>query len=220
MAIGRYVLVRALLAGASALTLSPPVLAAAQGSGAAPAEHAATPEAVVGEFDATLLRVMQDAKHVAYQDRYRELSVTMPRDFDFDRMAQVAIGPAWLNFTPAEKAAIAAALRRFSVASYASEFNDYAGEQFEIVGRRAMQQGVMVTTKMVRPGHDPVTFGYLLQEAADGTWRIIDVYLDGTISQLAVRRSEFSSILAHAGPDGLVERLAEKTRQLEQAATS
>lgn len=196
----------------------PLLVAAPLGAWSAPAERTA-PETVVGLFNATLLRIMQGAGRLGYQRRYDELSAVMHRAFDFSEMARIATGPAWAGFTAAEQEAVMQAFCRFSIATYVSEFNDYSGEEFEMAGRRDMPQGAMVSAKMTRPGQTAVTFGYLLHEVA-GAWRIIDVYLEGTISQLAVRRSEFSSILARAGADGLVQRLAEKTRQLEQGATS
>ena len=40
--------------------------------------------------------------------------------------------------------------------------------------------------------------------------QISDVYLDGTISQVAIQRSEFHSILRRDGVDGLVMALNRK----------
>jgi phospholipid transport system substrate-binding protein len=41
-------------------------------------------------------------------------------------------------------------------------------------------------------------------------WQIADVYLNGTISELAIRRSEFASILQRQGVDGLIAELNRK----------
>jgi phospholipid transport system substrate-binding protein len=38
-------------------------------------------------------------------------------------------------------------------------------------------------------------------------WRIIDVYLNGTFSELANRRAEFGAVLKSGGADGLVGSL-------------
>ena len=54
---------------------------------------------------------------------------------------------------------------------------------------------------------------YLLRSAQD-KWRIIDVYLSGTVSQLAARRSEFSAVLRQSGVSGLIALLKQKTAQL------
>jgi phospholipid transport system substrate-binding protein len=44
--------------------------------------------------------------------------------------------------------------------------------------------------------------------------RVLDVYLNGTISDLATRRDEFSSIIASGGADGLIKKLQDRTQSL------
>jgi phospholipid transport system substrate-binding protein len=58
---------------------------------------------------------------------------------------------------------------------------------------------------------------YLLRQDQGGR-RISDVYLDGSISQLAVHRSEFHSILRREGVDGLVMALNRKVDLLRNVA--
>jgi phospholipid transport system substrate-binding protein len=48
---------------------------------------------------------------------------------------------------------------------------------------------------------------------AGGGWKATDVLLDGTISQVAVLRSDFTSLLLR-GPNALVESLKQKTTDL------
>jgi phospholipid transport system substrate-binding protein len=50
-----------------------------------------------------------------------------------------------------------------------------------------------------------------------GTWKVVDVYLTGTISELATRRSEFAAILKSGGPSTLIESLRQKTEKLMRA---
>jgi phospholipid transport system substrate-binding protein len=72
---------------------------------------------------------------------------------------------------------------------------------------------VIVRTKLVQPNDNPVQLDYLLRGGQE-KWRIIDVYLSGTVSQLAARRSEFSSVLRQSGVSGLVTLLKQKTAEL------
>jgi phospholipid transport system substrate-binding protein len=72
---------------------------------------------------------------------------------------------------------------------------------------------VIVHTKLTQPNDKPVQLDYLLRDG-QGKWRIIDVYLSGTVSQLAARRSEFSAVLRDSGVAGLVALLKQKTAQL------
>jgi phospholipid transport system substrate-binding protein len=45
-------------------------------------------------------------------------------------------------------------------------------------------------------------------------WLISDVYLDGAISEVATRRSEFAAILKNEGIDGLIAALNRKADAL------
>jgi phospholipid transport system substrate-binding protein len=66
-----------------------------------------------------------------------------------------------------------------------------------------------------------VTLNYRMRENA-GSWQISDVYMDGSISQLATQRSEFHSIIQREGVDGLVMALSRKvdllTREVAKAS--
>jgi phospholipid transport system substrate-binding protein len=53
-----------------------------------------------------------------------------------------------------------------------------------------------------------------MRQDSDGAWKVIDIYLEGTISQLAARRSEFVSVLQRDGADGLVELIERRTAAL------
>jgi hypothetical protein len=78
----------------------------------------------------------------------------------------------------------------------------YGGESFQITGESPANGGDdIVDTKMLRPNDDPVDLNYRLRKSGDD-WKIIDVYLSGTISQLANYRSEFSTTLRTKGADG------------------
>jgi phospholipid transport system substrate-binding protein len=177
---------------------------------------AAAPEQVVASFHAALVRAMHDG---VYQARYDALAPTMNRAFDFTSMTRIAIGPSWYSLQPAQQDALVDAFRRFSIATYASQFDQYSGERFDAGGpSETAAQGTIVRTVM-QPGNDsdkPIKFNYLLHRTADG-WRIVDIYLEGTISQLAVRRSEFTSVLAQSGPDGLTQLLDQKAKRLAMA---
>jgi phospholipid transport system substrate-binding protein len=107
-----------------------------------------------------------------------------------------------------------------TIANYASRFDGYSGERFEVdanVEPRA--SGRVVHTKIVPANGDPVTLDYLMR-AAGGAWKIVDVYLTGTISELATRRAEFASILDTGGAPALVTALRGQADRLLQSAKS
>jgi phospholipid transport system substrate-binding protein len=71
----------------------------------------------------------------------------------------------------------------------------------------------LVRTKLVRPNDAPVQLNYLLRQSG-GEWRIVDLYLTGSVSELASRRSEFTAILREGGPDRLLAELRQRTATL------
>jgi ABC-type transporter MlaC component len=50
-------------------------------------------------------------------------------------------------------------------------------------------------------------------------WQVADVYLQGTISQIAALRSQFSAVLLRDGASGLIEALNRKTSNLIPTAS-
>ncbi len=172
-----------------------------------------TPESVVGSVDDALLQAMKGGAKLGYQGRFDLLAPVLATAFDFHGMTRMAVGSAWTGLAPAQQEALVQAFTRFSIANYARQFDSYSGEQFRITGRSEPPQGVVVQTVMALTEGDPVKFNYLLHQV-EGAWRIIDIYLDGTISQLAVRRSEFAAVLGKSGPGGLLQLLDEKTQAM------
>jgi phospholipid transport system substrate-binding protein len=132
---------------------------------------------------------------------------------DRSDMTQQAVGPAWAMFTEPQRQQVTLAFERYVTAVYAERFDSYSGERLEILGEKPTNYGVMVTTQIIKSNGEPVGINYLLVNTS-GRWRIGDVYLNGTISELAARRSEFSSILRTQGIDGLIAALNNKALTL------
>ena len=130
-------------------------------------------------------------------------------------MTRMAIGPSWATLSPAQQQQLVDAFRHYIVATYADRFDSYSGQQLQVTGERPYNADVMVQTRIVKSNGDTTTLDYLMRQN-QGSWQISDVYLDGTISQLAIQRSEFHSILRRDGVDGLVMALNRKVDLLGQ----
>jgi len=150
---------------------------------------------------------MKHAQDLGVQGRYEKLAPAVRETFDSATMTRVAAGASWNKIPPDKQQALIEAFERMTTASYASQFAAYSGQQFTVEPKATPRNAdVIVRSRLVPANGDPVTFNYLMR-GSGADWKIEDVYLDGTISQLAVRRSEFSAILASDGPDGLLSKL-------------
>ena len=117
-------------------------------------------------------------------------------------MTQLAIGPAWTTLPEAQRQQVMQAFERYVTAVYAERFDSYSGERLEVVGEQPTTYGTVVKTQIIKASGEPVTLNYLMITGASGP-QIGDVYLDGTISELAARRADFSYTLRTQGVPGL-----------------
>jgi phospholipid transport system substrate-binding protein len=183
------------------------------------ATAAPAPEAVVQSFYGTLLSTMRQGPVLGQSGRYAQLAPVVDRTFDIPRMTRLALGSAWGTLDPAQQRLITSAFARYVAATYADRFETYSGEQLQVSGERSYGTDLIVETKIVKSNGESTRLDYLLRQD-QGSWRISDVYLDGTISQLAVHRAEFNSILRREGVDGLVTALNRKVDLLRSVARS
>ncbi len=180
---------------------------------------AETPETsaiqLVKNFYAQLLDTMKQGDKLGFSGRFKKLEPIVKGTFDLPLMARFAVGPAWAQAGIEDQQRIVDAFSKFSVANYASRFTKFDGEQFDVLGEKpASNGGFIVETKLTPKGGASVTLNYLVRTDDKGQLRIVDVFLDASISELAVRRSEFSAIVKREGFSALIATLGEKSKKM------
>ena len=183
------------------------------GSIPSPAEADSAAARRIETYYQQLMPTLRAAGQLSVRDRDRRFTPAITSAFDIGTMARLATGPAWRKFSGAQQAAVREAFARFLVADYAHQVTDYSGESFVVDPQTSPEPrggGEIVKTKLLQPGGRTVQINYLVRGG-----RVIDVYLNGTVSDLATRRDEFASILAGGGgADALVKTLRERTATL------
>lgn len=188
------------------------VLAAAGLSRTAAAQ--ASPTDLVARLNDTLLQVMQSADSLGYQGRYEALAPVLVESFDFALMARVSLGKHWKNLDKAQRAQVVNSFGRLSVATFAARFDGYGGEVFQILGEKQQRKStVLVKNRLVKRNGESVLLNYLVRQV-DGAWRIIDVFLDAKYSELALKRSEYTSVVQREGFDGLIGVIEAKINEM------
>jgi phospholipid transport system substrate-binding protein len=174
-----------------------------------------SPNAVIQRFYDTLLSVMKEAKRLSFDQRYQRLAPVITATFDLGLTSRLSVGPGWAQLKPDQQQRLADVFSRYTISLYANRFDDFNGERFEVDPNPvANPNGTLVQTKLVKSDGDKVTLNYLMRQGASGSWQVIDVYLSGTISELATRRSEFAGVLQTSGVDGLIKLLEDRTAAL------
>jgi phospholipid transport system substrate-binding protein len=179
------------------------------------ADPAAAPAALIERFYGQLLAVMKEAKRLSFDQRYTRLAPAVARTLDLPLMTRIAIGPGWARLAPDRQQRLTEAFSRYTISNYANRFDDYGGERFEVDPNPAANpNGKLVKTALVKSNGEKVVLNYLVHQDATGSWKVIDVYLSGTVSELAARRSEFVAVLQRDGADGLLRLIEQRTAAL------
>jgi phospholipid transport system substrate-binding protein len=163
-------------------------------------------------YDA-LLSTMKEGRTLGRSGRFAQLRPVIPRTFDLLTMARLSVGPSWATVTDAQRQQMAETFGRYIAAQCSDRFDSYSGEKLEVTEEQPAPSGVIVRTRIVKASGEPVEVDYLLRQNGQ-SWLISDLYLDGAISEVATRRSEFAAILKRDGIDGLIAALDRKVELL------
>ena len=179
----------------------------------APAATASEASAIIERVNGTLIEVMRNADRLGYEGRFKTLAPVLSDAFNFPAMARISLGKHWRTLDDAQKKEMAQVFARLSVATFASRFDGFSGERFEVLGESEQRKNaVLVKNQLVKRSGKTVSLNYILRPF-DGRLRIIDVYLDAKYSELALKRSEYTTVIEREGFSGLVTAMQSKIDQ-------
>jgi phospholipid transport system substrate-binding protein len=168
----------------------------------------------IQSFYNTLLDTMKHGPQLGMQGRFKALEPAVDATFDTGAMIQFIVGPSWATMSAADKSALTTAFRRMTVANYAANFEKFDGEQFK-VDPAVQQRGAdkLVQSTLQPQGDKPIPLLYRMRDATGGP-KVIDVFLNGYVSELATRRSDFATTLSAGGATALIAKINQLTDNL------
>ena len=169
-------------------------------------------DTVKGLYDA-LVGTMKSGRSLGQSGRFAHLEPVIRRTFDIPTMARLSVGSSWVTLSEAQRQQVVESFGRYISAIYADRFDSYAGQKLQVTGEQPAAAGLMVKSQIIKANGEPVNVDYMMRRNGD-TWLISDIYLDGAISEVATRRSEFGAILKSEGIDGLIAALNRKANIL------
>ncbi len=164
---------------------------------------------VVEEFQNELIAVMKQGKALGFKGRYDKLDPAVRKSHDLPKIARIVVGKQWEELSAEQQAKLETVFSQLSISAYAHNFKDYSGESFTFVSEEETGRGgVVIHSDLNIPGEKSVRFDYMMKKKDDG-WRIINIIADG-VSDLALKRSEYTSVLSKDGFDKLIAKITEK----------
>lgn len=170
---------------------------------------------VVEEFQDRLIDVMKQGKELGFQGRYDKLDEAVKKSHDLPKIARIVVGKKWEELTSEQQARLESVFSQLSVSAYAHNFKDFSGESFVFISdEETGRGGVVVHTNLKIPGEKDVKFDYMMKKK-DDEWQIINIIADG-VSDLALKRSDYTSVLNREGFDALIAKINEKIESYAQ----
>jgi phospholipid transport system substrate-binding protein len=166
-----------------------------------------------------LLGIMKAGHATPFQQRYEALAPVAERTFDLLAILQLSVGPSWASLAPDQQTALTTAFRRYTIAKYVNSFDNYTGQRFDIQpDTKTLPSGEQVAqTKIVPTSGESHELDYVMRQEGSA-WKVVDVLADGSISQVAVQRSDFRRLVSRGGAQALIQSLNQKTNDLSGGA--
>jgi phospholipid transport system substrate-binding protein len=176
-----------------------------------------TAAAPIEALDQALIGIMTAGRQTPFQKRADMLAPVIERGFDLPEILKISVGPGWSALSAGQQTALLAAFRRYTIASYVDNFDNYDGQRFVISpNSRPLSDGrQVVDTQIVPKTGKPHTLDYVMRKT-DAGWKVVDVLADGSISRVALQRSDFSALFNKGGAPALEANLQEKTNALSR----
>jgi len=167
------------------------------------------PTKTIKNLHDSLLEGMRGGDKLGFQGRFKLLSPIIESSHDLDFIAKTILGREWTKLSPEQQQTLVNHFHKLSISTYAGWFKEYNGEQFKYVEQKEMPRDyVLVRSQLIRSNGDTVSFDYLLRQDKKD-WRIINILADG-VSDLALRRVEYRSILKKNGFEVFIDMLKKK----------
>ena len=153
--------------------------------------------AVVEGLYKGLRLIMQKGEELGFQGRFSHIAGVLQDSFHFPLMASVAAGRIWQQGMQEQQEAFIMTFADFSAATYAANFaSEKGGVRFVILDSLFLGDSIdraRVNSRLERDDGKPIRLDYAMRRF-NGRWRIIDVFLDGKASELALRRTQYRAV--------------------------
>jgi len=162
-----------------------------------------------------LLQIMHAGTGTPFPQRFEMLTPVADKVFDLEAILQVSVGLGWSSLPPAQQSTLLTAFRRYTIANYVNSFDNFNGQRFDVQPdtRSLPNNEQLAQTRIISSSGEAHELDYVMRQV-NGGWKAVDVLADGSISRVAVQRSDFRRLLSSGGATALIESLNRKISDL------
>ncbi len=143
----------------------------------------------------------------------KEIIDLINKTFDIEKMVSIIIGKKWKDLKPNIKKDLILVFEEYVAKNYFKRFSKISKPKFLIEDQNKVSQYLLIKTVLIIKNSEEVRIDYLLSNEKK-SWKIFDVLIDGAISEIATKKSEFSIYIKNDNIDSLINALREINTKL------
>ena len=157
----------------------------------------------VNELHESLIKI---SNKTINSDNLAMIDDVVKNSYDLEKMGKIIIGVDWKQMDTKTQKEFINVFKRFISVNYFRRFNkinelDFEHQTVTVIGDKFKLARVILTAD-----NEKFKIDYLLGFKNE-KWKIFDVLLDGSISEVATKKSDFKKIIKEEGVSGLVKNL-------------
>ncbi len=138
------------------------------------------------------------------------ISKTINEIYDTKKMIKMIVGNEWKKLDKAQQKNLTNVFQEYIAYNYVQRFSKIEKFSFEIGSLNEIGKNYKILkTFLVIPDEEKVEINYLFRKKQD-SWKIFDVLLSGTISEIATKKSDFNKVIKSEGIKKLAQTLKKK----------
>tara|TARA_B100000989_G_scaffold296381_1_gene279494 strand:+ start:1653 stop:2240 length:588 start_codon:yes stop_codon:yes gene_type:complete len=138
------------------------------------------------------------------------LKNSISETFDYKKMIRFIYGRDWKNLNIELQNELTVVFLEYISFNYANRFKNIESLNFEYVDLEEIDDNKKIVKTNLNINNDkPIKIDYLFVHNNEN-WRVFDVLLTGSISEISTKKSEFFSIIKNEGAPGLIKKIREK----------
>ncbi len=156
-------------------------------------------------------------KDISDAERVKRMRALLAETFDVKAISKFVLGIYWRRTTEDQRAEFLKLYKTVVSHSYAGLFKKYTGETFEVIRQVSVAGGgSIVYGRIKRMNGPPVAVELQVVKYSSGTYKVVDIKIEG-VSMPLTHRKEYSSVIRRnrGNVAGLLNVLRKKASVLE-----
>ena len=169
----------------------------------------------ISEPTQTISKLHQGLKKISSQNAgiYNTTKKLITETYDTEKMLKMIIGDSWKNLNKEIKKEIINVFEEYIAKNYIKRFSKIKNLQFSSLEEKKIGNYKTVKSNLILDNDEKISINYLLSPKRQ-EWKIFDVLLAGSVSEIATKKSEFKSFIVDGNINPLIDALKKKNKTL------